>query len=84
MARIDYKMAVITGAKARAFAKRGASLGLVARKRNRLASTQLAVERLGGKAVILPLDVANSPALEAAAGEVEKSFGRSCLRKAAA
>ena len=58
---------MITGASAgvgratvRAFAKRGARIGLIGRGRDGLEGALADVESLGGKALILPFDVANA------------------------
>lgn len=76
------EVVVITGASAgvgratvRAFAERGASIGLIARGRDGLFAAQQEVEELGGKALVLPLDVADAEAVELAAAEVEKKLG---------
>src|SRR6266576_2017744 len=76
------KVVVVTGASAgvgratvRAFAKRGARIGLIARGRDGLAGALADVESLGGKALILPCDMANADEEEAAAGLVEEEFG---------
>lgn len=73
---------VITGASAgvgrataRAFARRGASIGLIARGVERLRSTAREVEHLGGRALMLPLDVVSAESVKAAAREVEFSLG---------
>src|SRR5438477_4955404 len=73
---------VVTGASAglgraivRAFAKEGACIGLIARGREGLDAAKRDVEQLGGKAIMLPLDVANASAMEQAAGEVEEELG---------
>lgn len=73
---------MITGASAglgraivQAFAKRKACMGIIARDRDRLETVRKEAEMLGGKALILPLDVANADQVEAAAEEVEKEFG---------
>jgi short-subunit dehydrogenase len=57
------EVVVITGASAGvgratvcAFAKRGAHIGLVARGRAGLEGAKADVERLGGKAIVLPTD----------------------------
>src|SRR5688572_31637782 len=72
----------VTGASAgvgravvRRFARRGARLGLIARGSERLEATAREVEALGGQALVLPLDVADAEAVEAAAGQVEERFG---------
>lgn len=73
---------VITGASAgvgrattRAFAKRGARLGLLARGVDRLSATAREVCAAGGEALVLPTDVADADAVEAAAATVEREFG---------
>jgi NAD(P)-dependent dehydrogenase (short-subunit alcohol dehydrogenase family) len=76
------EVVVVTGASAglgraivREFARRGASIGLVARDPSRLEETKVEVERLGGRAVAIPTDVADADAVEAAAARIEESFG---------
>src|SRR5438132_14137726 len=76
------EVVVVTGASAgvgratvRAFAKRGARIGLIARGKDGLEGALADVESLGGKALILPCDVANANEVEAAAGLVEEEFG---------
>jgi len=73
---------VITGASAglgraiaHEFARRGARIGLLARNRERLEQTRSEVERLGGRALVLPLDVADEKAVFAAAETVEQQLG---------
>jgi len=73
---------VITGssagvgrATARAFAREGARIALIARGRERLEAAKREVEALGGKSLVLPLDVADAAAIEAAAAETEKELG---------
>ncbi|MGI9087837.1 MAG: SDR family oxidoreductase [Chthoniobacterales bacterium] len=76
------EVVVITGASAgvgratvREFAKRGAHIGLVARGRDGLEAARREVELAGGRALVLPLDVADAAAVEAAAEQVEREFG---------
>src|SRR5689334_19367862 len=76
------EVVVVTGASAgvgratvQAFAKRGACIGLLARGIQGLEGAREDVERLGGKALILPTDVADSERIEVAAHKVEKAFG---------
>lgn len=76
------EVVVVTGASAgvgratvRAFAKRGARIGLIARGRDGLEGALADVESLGGQALILPCDVANANEVEAAADLVEEEFG---------
>ena len=73
---------VVTGASAgigratvRELARRGARIGLVARGRERLEAAAREVEELGGRALVLPLDVADAVAVEAAAARTEEAFG---------
>jgi NAD(P)-dependent dehydrogenase (short-subunit alcohol dehydrogenase family) len=76
------RVVVITGASAgvgrataRAFAERGAQIGLIARGRDGLEAARQEVEELGGKALVLPLDVAEADKVELAAAEVEEKLG---------
>jgi NAD(P)-dependent dehydrogenase (short-subunit alcohol dehydrogenase family) len=76
------EVVVVTGASAgvgratvRAFAREGAHIGLIARGTDGLEGALADVESLGGKAMILPCDVANANEVEAAAGRVEEEFG---------
>jgi len=76
------QVVVITGASAgvgratvREFAKRRAKIGLVARGEEGLDAAKREVERAGGKAIVLPTDVADADAVERAANGVEEHFG---------
>ena len=76
------EVVVITGASAgagraaaRKFARHGASIGLLARGLDGLAAARSEVEKLGGKALVVPVDVANADQIEAAAAQVESEFG---------
>jgi short-subunit dehydrogenase len=76
------EVVVITGASAgvgrataRAFARRGARIGLLARGEDGLEGARADVEKEGGKALAIPTDVAHSQDVEAAAEAVEKAFG---------
>lgn len=76
------EVVVITGASAgvgratvRAFARRGARIGLIARGLDGLDATRREVEELGGAAIVLSCDVADAAAVDAAAAEMEATFG---------
>jgi short-subunit dehydrogenase len=73
---------VVTGASAGvgratavAFAKRGDRVALIARGRQGLAGAARDVERAGGRALILPCDVADAAAVDAAAQRAEGELG---------
>lgn len=77
-----HEIVVITGASAgvgratvREFAKHGASIGLIARGRDGLEGARREVEAEGGKALVLPTDVANHQQVEQAAEQVEAKLG---------
>ena len=78
----DRRVVVVTGASAgvgravaRAFARRGDSLGLIARGQTGLdAASQEAAEE-GAPAVAVPIDVANAEDVDAAAGRIERELG---------
>src|SRR5438874_12823733 len=76
------EVVVITGAGAglgraivQSFARRGAHIGLVSRGHERLEDARREVEAAGGKALVLPADVADADAVEAAAAKTEQEFG---------
>ncbi len=76
------EVVVITGASAgvgratvREFARHGARIGLIARGNDGLEGARREVEHLGGRALVLPADVADPQAVEAAAAEVEEKLG---------
>lgn len=76
------EVVVITGASAgvgratvREFARHGASIGLIARGRDGLEGARAEVEAAGCKALILPVDVADANAIEAAAEQIETQLG---------
>lgn len=76
-------MVVVTGASsgvgravARRFGERGARIGLIARGREGLEAARREVERAGGEGLVLPLDVADAGAVEAAAERVIARWGR--------
>jgi NAD(P)-dependent dehydrogenase (short-subunit alcohol dehydrogenase family) len=76
------QVVMITGASAgvgrataQAFARRGASIGLLARGRAGLDGAARDVEAAGGQSVILQADVANADHVDAAASILEDAFG---------
>jgi NAD(P)-dependent dehydrogenase (short-subunit alcohol dehydrogenase family) len=76
------KVVAITGASAgvgratvRRFAREGACIGLMARGQARLDAAAAEVEKLGGKALAIPLDVADAHAVDDAAERIENRFG---------
>jgi NAD(P)-dependent dehydrogenase (short-subunit alcohol dehydrogenase family) len=76
------EVVVITGASAgvgrataRRFAEDGAHVALIARGKAGLEAAQREVEERGGRALVLPLDVADAAAVEEAAAAVEAHFG---------
>ena len=79
---VDSRVVVVTGASAgvgravaREFGTKGCSVGLLARGRERLEAAKKDIENAGGKAIILPADVANAEEVEAAAEKVEQELG---------
>ena len=60
---------------AHGFAKRGASVGLIARNPEALNAAKRECEALGGRALVLPVDVSDAEAVDAAATRVEEEFG---------
>ena len=76
------RVVVITGASAgvgratvREFAREGAWIGLVARSRDGLEGARKEVEVAGGRALVLPTDVAYPDQVDGAAEMVERRFG---------
>lgn len=76
------EVVVITGASAgvgrataQAFAKRGARVGLVARRTEALDAARAEVQALGGRVVAAPADVAQADQVEEAAAAIEKELG---------
>jgi NAD(P)-dependent dehydrogenase (short-subunit alcohol dehydrogenase family) len=57
------------------FARSGARIGLIARERDRLEAAAADVERLGGEALVFPVDVADHDAVDEAASRIEERFG---------
>src|SRR5919106_6737826 len=76
------EVVVITGASAgigratvREFARRGAWIGLIARGVDGLEAARREVEAAGGRALVLPADVADPDQVEAAAERVTRELG---------
>lgn len=76
------EVVVITGASAgvgrataRAFARRGAQIGLIARGRAGLEAAKRDVHALGGRAVSLRVDVSDAEAVDRAARQMEEEVG---------
>jgi len=76
------KVALITGASsgigrglAFALARRGAAVGLLARREHVLQSVVLEIEAEGGRAISLPADVRDAEAIRSASGALHDRFG---------
>jgi NAD(P)-dependent dehydrogenase (short-subunit alcohol dehydrogenase family) len=76
------QVVVITGASAgvgratvRAFARQGADIGLLARGIDGLEGARREVEAAGGRALVVPVDVADAEAVDAAAERIERDLG---------
>lgn len=77
------KVVLITGASsgighglAVALAKRGAKVGLVARRADALRELVQGIEALGGTALAVPGDVEDAASMHAAADKIKQTFGR--------
>jgi NAD(P)-dependent dehydrogenase (short-subunit alcohol dehydrogenase family) len=78
----EAEVVVVTGASAglgraivRLFASEGAHVGLLARGLDGLEGARRDVEALGGRAMVVPVDVADAGAIEDAAEKIEAAFG---------
>jgi NAD(P)-dependent dehydrogenase (short-subunit alcohol dehydrogenase family) len=79
---VNKEVVVVTGASAglgraiaRQFGRKRASVGLLARGLDGLEGARREIEELGGQALVLPTDVADPNAVEAAAEAVEQKLG---------
>src|SRR5256886_2542643 len=79
----ESEVVVVTGASAgvgratvRSFARRGASVALLARGRDGLEAARKEVEELGGRALVVIVDVAHADHVEAAAAQIEAELGK--------
>jgi NAD(P)-dependent dehydrogenase (short-subunit alcohol dehydrogenase family) len=80
--KIDGSIALVTGASdgigreiALALARRGARVGLIARRREQLEETARTVAGRGGRSLALPCDVTDPEAVEAAVATAERELG---------
>jgi len=76
------EVVVVTGAGAglgraiaEEFGRHGASVGLIARDRDRLEAAKREIEGLGGRAFVVTADVSDADALESAASQIEDALG---------
>jgi short-subunit dehydrogenase len=79
---VGEQIVVVTGASsgvgravARAFGRRGARLGLLARNEDGLHAAAAEIRTAGGEALVCPIDVADAAAVEQAAAAVEARWG---------
>ena len=82
MTQSEHEVVVVTGASggvgravAHTFARRGARVALLARGEESLRDAAREVEQMGGQALVIPTDVADAGAVEAAAEQVEHEWG---------
>ena len=80
---LEGRVAVITGASsgigeatAKALAARGASVALLARRKDRLEALNNEIQKAGGQSAVWQIDVTDRKAVERAAAEVVGKFGR--------
>ncbi len=81
--RLDGTVALVTGASsgigaasARELARRGAAVGLAARRKERLDELAAEINRAGGRALALEIDVTDREQARAAVRDVVEEFGR--------
>jgi gluconate 5-dehydrogenase len=61
---------------AKALARQGASLVLIARRENKLQEVKAEIEALGANCMYVPTDITDTEAVKAAAAKVEAEFGK--------
>ncbi len=83
MGRLENKVAVVTGASsgmgyeiAKLFAKEGASVVVIARRKKRLEDLVAQIEADGGKAIAVPGDVTNAEDVQKAVNTAVQQFGK--------
>src|SRR5450756_506959 len=83
MGKLESKVALVTGASsgmgyeiAKLFAKEGASIVVIARRKERLAALVTQIEADGGKAVAVPGDVTHQEDVENAVNTAVQEFGK--------
>ena len=81
--RLDDRVAIVTGASSGlgvafgvALAEAGADVALAARRADRLANTQEAVEALGRRALVVPTDISDPEACQGLVDATMEAFGR--------
>ena len=84
--KLDGQVALVTGASsglgvrfAEVLAENGAAVVLVARRASRLAAVQAAIEKSGGKAILVEADVRDRTAMQAAFDAAERQFGTATI-----
>jgi gluconate 5-dehydrogenase len=61
---------------AKAFARQGATLALIARRENKLQEVQKEIEALGAKCIYVPTSITDTEEVKAAAAKIESELGK--------